>query len=125
MTLSIRLLVLGFGLIFLIIFFFIVRKNTLKPFYTTLWLFVSLFMFSLVVFEKFYKFIATSLGISDASFMIIVSMIGFLLIYVLYLSEKVSSMSNRIQELISHNSILENKIRKIEKSINSGVKDNL
>ena len=118
MTLSIKLLVLLFGLLFLVVFFATVRKGTLKPFYIALWFFVSMFMFSLVLFESVYKFIANSLGIIDASFMIIVSMIGFLLVYVLHLSEKVSAMSNRIQELISHNSIMEHEIRKQKESNN-------
>lgn len=86
----------------------------MKTFYSTLWLLVSVFMLSLVVFESFYKGIATILGISDASFLIIVSLISFLLIYVLYLSVKISEMSDRIQELISFTSILENKIRKMD-----------
>lgn len=119
MQLSIRILVLLFGLVFLLIFISLVKRKSIKPFYTTLWLAVALFMISLVVFEKFYKWIATSLGISDASFLVIVSLISFLLVYVLYLSIKISQMSDRIQELISHSSILEHEIRKIK-----GVEDN-
>jgi len=84
----------------------------MKPFYSALWMAITLFMLSLVVFEKAYKSIATLLGIEDASFLVIVSLISFLLLYVLHLSVKISEMSDRIQELISFVSILENKLRK-------------
>jgi len=118
MALNFKILTLLFGIIFFMIFISAVRQKSFKTFYSTLWLLVSLFMFSLVVFEKAYKTIATLLGIRDASFLVIVSLIAFLLVYVLHLSEKVSIMSDRIQELISHNSILENEIRKIKKKNN-------
>lgn len=114
MQLSLKLLTLLLGFVFLAAFILLVRKKNVKPFYSTLWLLVSVFMISLVVFEKFYKWIATSLGVTDASFLIIVGIISFLLIYVLYLSIKISQMSDRIQELISFTGILEHEIRKLK-----------
>ena len=119
MQLSLKIIALLFGLIFLIIFISLLRRKNVKPFYSTLWLIVSIFMISLVLFEKFYKWIATSLGITDASFLIIVGLISFLLAYVLHLSIKICQMSDRIQELISFNSILELEIRKLNKKVNS------
>ena len=116
MPLSIKLLVLVFGLVFLAIFIYLLRKKSMKTFYSMLWLFVSFFMLSLVMFEKIYKWIATILGVSDASFLIIVGLIWFLLMYVLHLSIKISEISDRIQELISHTSILEHEIRKSKKT---------
>lgn len=116
MQLSIKILTLALGLIFLLVVIFLLRKKNIKPFYSTLWLLVSFFMISLVVFEKFYKCLATSLGISDASFLIIVGIISFLMIYVLYLSIKISQMSDRIQELISFTGILEHEIRKVKEA---------
>lgn len=115
MQASLKILILLFGIIFLIIFISLLRRRNVKPFYSTLWLLVSLFMISLVVFEKLYKWIATTLGITDASFLVIVGIISFLLVYVLHLSVKISQMSDRIQELISSNAILEHKLRTIEK----------
>lgn len=117
MQLSLKLLTLLLGVIFLATFILLVRKKNVKPFYSTIWLLVSIFMISLVLFEKFYKWIATSLGIADASFLIIVAMISFLLIYVLYISIKISQMSDRIQELISFTGILEHEIRKFKRII--------
>lgn len=114
MNISLKILVVLVGILFSLIFFSLARKKSVKPFYTTLWLIVTLFIFSLVVFEKFYKWVASQLGIADASFLVIVGFISFLLLYVLYLSIKISVISDRIQELISHSSILENEIRKLK-----------
>ena len=113
MPIYLRIISFIFAISFLFVFFILVRKKSVKPFYTALWLLVGLFMISVVIFENFYKRIATELGLTDASFLIIVGLISFLMIYVLYLSIKLSEMSDRIQELISFTSILENKIRKI------------
>ncbi len=116
MQFSIKILTLLLGIFFLVVFILLLRKKNVKPFYTTLWLLIALFMISLVVFESFYKKIATIIGVPDASFLIIVTLISFLLIYVLYLSIKISSMSDNIQELISHASILEHELRKLKKN---------
>jgi hypothetical protein len=113
MSLGIKILVLLFSILLFAVFISVARKRTMKTFYSTLWLMVAFFMLSLVIFERFYKWFATAIGISDASFFVIVSLIAFLLVYVLHLSEKVSEMSSRIQELISHHSILENEIRRL------------
>lgn len=112
MTLTLKILVLVFGAILFSIFIAVVRKKSVKPFYSALWLIISLFIFSFVLFERFYKWIATMLNISDASFLVIVGLISFLLVYVMYLSIKISVMSDRIQELISQTSILEHELRK-------------
>ncbi|PKP39117.1 MAG: hypothetical protein CVT98_03210 [Bacteroidetes bacterium HGW-Bacteroidetes-15] len=125
MNISLKILVVLVGILFSFIFFSLARKKSIKPFYTTLWLLVTLFIFSLVIFEKFYKWVATQLGITDASFLVIVGFISFLLLYVLYLSIKISVISDRIQELISHSSILENEIRIIKKSKDSEKNPNL
>ncbi len=98
--------------LFIIIFIFLLRKRSIRPFYSLLWLFITLLILSVLIFESFFKWVATQLGLTDASFLIFVGVIFFLLIYVLHLSIKVSEMSDRIQELISFTSILENQIRK-------------
>jgi len=122
MTLGIKILVLLFSLIFFAVFISVARRGHMKAFYSTLWLVVALFMLCLVLFESLFKRLSTLLGIADASFLIIVGLISFLLIYVLHLSEKVSVLSNRIQELISHNSILENELRNLN-NLNKKVED--
>jgi hypothetical protein len=111
MPLYLKIISLLFGIAFFAVFFNLIKRKSVKPFYITLWLIVSVFMISIVVFEGAYKSIATVIGLTDASFLIIVFLISFLLVYVLYLSVRISELSDRIQELISFTGILENKIR--------------
>jgi hypothetical protein len=89
-----------------VIFLFLVRRRSVRPFYASLWLGVSVLMLSLVVFEKSYKKLADLLQIRDASFLVFIGAIVFLLVYVLHLSIKVSEISDRVQELISYVAIL-------------------
>jgi hypothetical protein len=112
MTPIVKILALIYGLVLLGTFIVIVRKRTVKPVYSTLWLIISLFMLSFVLFENLYKHIAAALKIENATLLIIVGLISFLLFYVFYLSIKISELSNKIQELLSIISILEHEIRK-------------
>jgi hypothetical protein len=107
-----RLLSLVLAFLFLVAFLVVVRRRSMKPFYSFLWLLVSLLMFSFVLLEKAYKWLATLIGLRDASFLVTNGLVFFLLVYILYLTVKVSEMSDRIQELISHTAILERKFRK-------------
>jgi hypothetical protein len=111
MPLYLKLLSLFFTAIFVVIFLFLAKKRTIKPFYSTLWLLVSVFMLCVIVFEKLFKDMATFIGLSDASFLIVITLLSFLLGYVLYLSIKLSELSDRVQEIISFTSILEHKTR--------------
>lgn len=110
---NIRILLIIFSCAFFLGFIALIKHRSVKSFYSFLWLIVTLGMISIVIFEKFYKGLATMLGISDASFMIIVALIAFLMVYVFYLSVKTSEMNDRIQELISATAILEHDLRKL------------
>jgi len=114
MSLFLKILALVYGLLFLLVFIILIRKKAIKPFYLVIWLIISLFLLSFVIFEPFYKWIATKIGLTDASFLVIVGLISFLYLYALYISVKISEMSDRIQELISFTGILEHEIRKLK-----------
>lgn len=116
MPFKIKLMLAIFSGLFFIAFWYLIRHKSVKPVYSFLWMMITLGMISMVVVEPFYKGIATLLGIWDASFMVIVGLIAFLLVYAFYLSIKVSEMSDRIQELISISAILEKEIRDIKKA---------
>jgi hypothetical protein len=105
---------------FFMIFLFLVRRRSIKPFYASLWLCVSALMLSLVVFERFYKELADWLQLRDASFLIFLGAIGFLSVYALHLSIKVSEISDRVQELISQVAILDRKAESSKRSQEQG-----
>ncbi|MBN2863673.1 MAG: DUF2304 domain-containing protein [Bacteroidales bacterium] len=113
---TVKILALLYSLVLFGAFIVMARNKSVKPFYSTLWLIVSIFMLSFVIFEGFYRRLAEILQIENATIFVIVGLISFLLIYVLHLSVKISELSNRIQELISHNSILERELRIIRQN---------
>ena len=98
MPLYLKIISLLFAGSFFSAFFILIRKKATKPFYSAIWFAVSVLMISVVVFESFYKWIANLLGLTDASFLIIMALISFLMIYVFHLSIKLSEMGDRIQE---------------------------
>jgi hypothetical protein len=108
---ALRILVVVCSLAFLGTFLFLAKRGSVKPFYSALWLLVSFLMFSLVIFERFYKSVADELGIRDASFLVFVGAILFMLVYILHLSIKMSELSDRMQEVISTVAILERAVR--------------
>ena len=110
MQLSLKIIAALCSVAFFVTFLFLVRKRSVTPFYSTLWLCVSVLMLSLVVFEGFYKSIAVHLHIRDASFLVFIGAILFLLVYVLHLSVRMSELSDRVQELISSVAVLDRKI---------------
>ncbi len=111
MPLSLKILVVLCAGAFFVTFLWLAKRGSVKPFYSALWLLISLLLLSLVVFEKIYKSLADHLGIRDASFLIFVGAILFLMIYVLHLSVKISELSDRMQEVISNAAILDQRVR--------------
>ena len=113
MGLKIKLIALLVGLGF---FFFVLRsiqRNSMRPAYAVLWAFVALFLVSISVAEPFYQWLAGSvIGIVDARHVIYIVLIGFLLVYVFYLTQKISRMSDQIQVLLSQLAIVEDELRR-------------
>ncbi len=107
----IKIIALIVGCLF---FFFVgrvVKKRSFYPSFSVLWLGVALFLVSIPVFEPIYQWIAYSvIGIIDARHLIYIVLIGFLLVYVFYLSDRLSRMSDQIQCLISEVAILRRRI---------------
>lgn len=111
MTSTLKLFVLLCAAAFFSTFLVLIKRGSVKPFYSSLWLLISLLMFSVLPFEGCYKQLANWLSIRDASFLVFVGAIVFLLLYVLHLSVKISELSDRVQELISHAAILDRAVR--------------
>lgn len=113
MGLKIKLLALVIGIAF---FFFVLRsiqRNTMRPAYAVLWTIMALFLVSVSVLEPFYQWLAGSvIGIVDARHVIYIVLIGFLMVYVFYLTQKLSRMSDQIQVLLSQLAIVEDELRR-------------
>lgn len=102
MGLRIKLIAFVLGILFLGVVVRHIRQNTFRPVYAVLWLIISAFLLSVALLEPVYRWIAVSLiGINDARHIIYITLIGFLLVYNLYLTAMVSRMSNQIRQLIS------------------------
>ncbi len=111
MGLRIKLMIFVLGLMFLGVVLRNVRQNKFRPVYAVLWLGVSVFLLSVALLEPFYKWLATSvIGFDDARQIIYIGLIGFLLLYNLYLTAAVSRMSNQVRQLISETAILKNRV---------------
>jgi len=114
MGLKIKLISLLIGLIFVAFILRFIRKSSIRPSYAFLWIMVSLFLISIPILEPWYKFLATGiLGLKDARNIIYIGLIGFLLVYVFYLTSLISRMNDQIQVLISFTAILEKKLKDI------------
>jgi hypothetical protein len=117
MGLKIKLIAFLLGFVFFVVVLRSVKRNIFRPSYAVLWLGMSLFLLSIALLEPLYKWIATSvLGILDARHIIYIALIGFLLVYVFFLTSMVTRMSNQVQQLISAVAILEAKLAERAKS---------
>ncbi len=113
MGIVMKTLLIVTGLGFFIFVFLFVRKNSFRPSYAVLWIFISMFLISIPLFESFYSWIASSvIFMKDARNIIYIALIGFFLVYIFYLTIRITRMSDQIQELISFTAILEAKIKK-------------
>ncbi len=108
MGIRVKILAFIIGIGFFLFVLRSIKRNGMRPSYAVLWMFISLFLISVPALEPFYQWLAGSvLGIIDARHVIYIVLIGFLLVYVFYLTLKICQMSDRIQELISYTAILE------------------
>jgi hypothetical protein len=113
MGLKIKLLAFLVGIGFFGFVLRSIRGNSMRPSYAVLWTAVSLFLVSVSVLEPFYRWIAGSvIGIVDARHVIYIGLIGFLLVYVFYLTQKISRMGDQIQVLLSQLAIVEDEVRR-------------
>ena len=112
MGFRISLIALIIGIGFLAFVLRAIKKNSLRPSYAALWIFISFFLVSIPVAEPLYRWFSRSiLGLIDTRHIIYIVLIGFLLIYVFYLTIKVNLMNDQIQQLISRVAIQDNEIK--------------
>ena len=111
MGIKIQIIALIVGAAFLMLVLRSIRRKSFSPSFSVLWMLVSVFLISIPALEPFYRWFSYSvIGINDARHVIYIVLIGFLLVYLFYLSSKITRMSDQVQNLISNNSILKEKI---------------
>lgn len=103
------------GLFFIWIVMKLLRKDTLYPAYAVLWIFIAMFLVSIPFLADFYRWVAVKvMGLYGGDHLIYIVIIGFLMIYVLYMTSKICRMSDRISKLISYTAVLDNEIRRLK-----------
>ncbi len=114
MGLKIKLLAMVIGFAFLLFVLLSVRRNQMRPSYSVLWMGISIFLVSVPLLEPFYQWLASSvIGIVDARHVIYIVLIGYLLVYLFYLTQRVSKLSDRLHVLLSQTAILEAEIKNV------------
>lgn len=109
------------GVVFTTIVVLSIRSSSMRPTFAWLWIGITAFLLSVPVFESFYKWFASAvIGIDDARTVVYVALLGFLLVYSLYMTLKVSMLSDQIQELISHTAILETRVSRLTEAAAPG-----
>lgn len=112
MGIRIQIIAIIIGIIFFLSVLRYIKKNSFNPGQSVLWILLCMFFISIPLLEPFYKWIATDIiGIADARHIIYIFIIGFLLVYIFYLSSKINKMSDQIHNLISFTAILEKEIK--------------
>ncbi|MCX6158496.1 MAG: DUF2304 domain-containing protein [Ignavibacteriae bacterium] len=115
MSFKLQLFSLIVGLIFFLFILYIIRKRKLSPSYSVLWLLLALYLISIPLFQGVYVYFSRTVFGFYAENIIYITVIGFLLIYVLFLSSKVVRLNDQTKELISFTAILEKRIRDLER----------
>ena len=105
------------GVFFTLTIVYVIRKRKLSPVYSILWLFLSIFLLSVPLFEDFYVYLSRNYFGFFAEHIIYITVIGFLLLYILFLSSRIVRINDETRQLISYTSILEKKIRDIENKL--------
>lgn len=114
MQIEIKFISIILSLLFFFVFFRLVHRRFINPFFLILWSGIGLAMLSVWPFHDFYVWIAKLLGITDATYLFFIGAILFLMVYCLYLTVQISLASDRIQELISYSAYLDHKIRTLQ-----------
>ena len=104
------------GILFFFIILYFIRRRNLTPSHTVLWILLSVFLISIPLFQSFYVYISRSVIGFYTENLIYILMIGFLVIYVLYLTSKIGKLTDQVKELVSYTAILKSIIDDLKKS---------
>jgi len=114
MNLNLQILSLILGIVFFLVILYNIRRRKLSPSYSVLWIILSFILIIIPIFQSVFINIARFFGVY-AENLIYILLIGFLLIYVLYITSKVVRLNNQVKELISNAAILEDEVKELKK----------
>jgi len=108
------------GILFFILLLTTLRKNRFTPGYTVLWLGVGIFLITIPLLDNVYVWLNSRiLDSDDAKNIIYVFFIGFLLVYIYYMTSDISKLNDKVQTLNSYIALLEKRLRDTESQIDS------
>lgn len=114
MNLNLQALSFILGILFFLIILYNIRAKKLSPSYSVLWIILSFLLILIPIFQTVFIKIARFFGVY-AENLVYILLIGFLLIYVLYITSKVVRLNNQVKELISNSAILEDELKELKK----------
>ena len=121
MGIKIKIISLLLAIFFIIVVVRFIKKNTISPSFVFLWFLVCFFLISVPIFENFYVFFARNIfGFDNAANVIYIGILGFLLIYILYVTLQMNRLSDQIHILISQTAILEKEIKELKGRVKKG-----
>lgn len=115
MSMGIRLLILGLGLVFFLIIFEMVRRKKFREELSVTWFLISIAIMASSVADKIIDPLAGILGIGYPPALIFIWVVFFLLLALLYFSLVISDLKGKVKELSQKIALIEHKIPHIRK----------
>ena len=115
MSRGLQILLLAVVLVFFFVVISLLKKKKLSLRYTLLWLGLGVVLLILVLFPPVLHWISGLLGIASEMNALYVLLIGGLVVLSLYLTSLASDQSDRIRRLVQELSMLEKRVRELEK----------
>lgn len=110
MSIGIRLIIIGLGLVLFVIIFELVRRKKFREELSIIWFIVSIAIIASSVADKIIDPLARILGIGYPPALVFIWVIFFLLLALLYFSMIISDLKSKLKELSQKVALLEHEI---------------
>ena len=116
MSLTIRLSLLAGVLFYAFFVYYFLKKENLSLKYSLLWIFFIIVMLIMIAFPQLVEFVGQIIGIKTPVNTVFVMVTFFILLILLSLTSIISRQTMRIRKLAQTIAIMEEQLRKLEKS---------
>lgn len=116
MSIGIRLIIIGLGLILFAIIFELVRRKKFREELSIIWFIVSLAIIASSVADKIIDPLAVRLGIGYPPALVFIWVVFFLLLALLYFSMIISDLKSKLKELSQKVALIEHEVSKCSKA---------